>query len=144
MGRPNIISCVHDGAQETPDLTRTLGHRSKPQLSLNFTHVKDFQLTELQTGELLQRMLFRNPVFVSWESPWQWRPVQVSQVALSLRRRNLTVSGTKGTRWILLSGIYSAMTKMRRMPGEAGGSGKGRGRVAFGEFANAKLLHLLH
>lgn len=65
-------------------------------------------------------------------------------MALSLRRRNLTVSGTKGTRWILLSGIYSAMTKMRRMPGEAGGSGKGRGRVAFGEFANAKLLHLLH
>ena len=46
--------------------------------------------------------------------------------------------------WILLSGIYSAMTKMRRMPGEAGGSGKGRGRVAFGEFASAKLLHLLH
>lgn len=38
----------------------------------------------------------------------------------------------------------SAMTKMRRLPGEACGSGERRGRVAFGEFASAKLLHLLH
>lgn len=46
--------------------------------------------------------------------------------------------------WLLLSGIHSAVTKKWRRPGEACGSGKRRGKVAFGEFASAKLLHLLH
>lgn len=46
--------------------------------------------------------------------------------------------------WILLSGTRSSVTKQCGMPGEACGSGRRRGRVAFGEFAHAKLLHLLH
>ena len=42
------------------------------------------------------------------------------------KKCNLTVSGTKGMCWILLSGATSAVTKKWRMPGEALGSGKKR------------------
>lgn len=57
---------------------------------------------------------------------------------------NLTMSRTQGVCWLLLSGTHSAVTKKGRMPAEACGYGKRRGRGAFGEFAGAKLLHLLH
>lgn len=57
-----------------PELWVTLAN---PHYPWTPNTLKDFQLTELQTGELYRGCNLETQ-FLSVESPWQWRPIWVS------------------------------------------------------------------